>query len=213
MRSDWKLGDVYVFTNEYASIGWIQKEPETSKVPYQQASVYGGPFNSKFWAMKTDENGLTLGAQSWPCQKPPWGRLTAVNVATGEFAWQVRLGVTDELPEGKRNTGRIGFGGPIVTAGGVLFIGATNDRRFRAFDSKTGKQLWETKLDYSAIAVPITFQGKKVTAVCGNHGRQRRRGRDGSGSPRRGILGRIHVAVGYLRALSQCSTPLPSLMR
>lgn len=174
--TDPKLGYVYVFTNEYASIGWIQKEPETSKVPYQQASVYGGPFNSKFWAMKTDENGLTLGAQSWPCQKPPWGRLTAVNVATGEFAWQVRLGVTDELPEGKRNTGRIGFGGPIVTAGGVLFIGATNDRRFRAFDSKTGKQLWETKLDYSAIAVPITFMGKNyrqyvaITAANGGAG-------------------------------------------
>jgi glucose dehydrogenase len=174
--SDPKLGYVYVFTNEYASIGWIQKEPEASKVPYQQASIFGNPFNSKFWALKKDANGLTLGEQSWPCQKPPWGRLTAVNAATGEFAWQVRLGVTDELPEGKRNTGRIGFGGPIVTAGGVLFIGATNDKRFRAFDSRTGKQLWETKLDYSAIAVPITYQGKDgkqyvaVTAANGGAG-------------------------------------------
>src|SRR5579863_9835359 len=174
--SDPKLGYVYVFTNEYASIGWIQNEPETSKVPFQQASIYGNPFNSKFWALKKDANGLTLGEQSWPCQKPPWGRLTAVNAATGEFAWQVRLGVTDELPEGKKNTGRIGFGGPIVTAGGVLFIGATNDKRFRAFDSKTGKQLWETKLDYSAIAVPITYQGKDgrqyvaITAANGGAG-------------------------------------------
>jgi quinoprotein glucose dehydrogenase len=63
-----------------------------------------------------------------------------------------------------------------VTAGGLLFIGATNDRRFRAFDSKTGKQLWETKLDYSAIAVPITFQGKDgwqyvaITAANGGAG-------------------------------------------
>lgn len=174
--SDPRLGYVYVFTNEYASIGWIQKEPETSKVPYQQASIFGNPFNSKFWALKKDQNGLTLGQQSWPCQKPPWGRLTAVNAATGEFAWQVRLGVTDELPEGKKNTGRIGFGGPIVTAGGLLFIGATNDRRFRAFDSKTGKQLWETKLDYSAIAVPVTRQGKDgkqyvaITAANGGAG-------------------------------------------
>ena len=85
-------------------------------------------------------------------------------------------GVTDELPEGKKNTGRIGFGGPIVTAGGLLFIGATNDKRFRAFDSKTGRQLWETKLDYSAIAVPITFQGKDgkqyvaITAANGGAG-------------------------------------------
>jgi glucose dehydrogenase len=174
--SDPKLGYVYVFTNEYGSIGWVQKEPETSKVPYQQASILGSPFNSKFWAIKKDENGLTLGAQSWPCQRPPWGRLTAVNAATGEFAWQIPLGVTDELPEGKRNTGRIGFGGPIVTAGGLVFIGATNDKRFRAFDSKTGKQLWETKLDYSAIAVPVTFQGKSgkqyvaITAANGGAG-------------------------------------------
>jgi len=174
--SDPKLGYVYAFTNEYGSIGWIQKEPDTSKVPYQQASILGNPFNSKFWALKKDANGLTLGAQSWPCQKPPWGRLTAVNAATGDFAWQIRLGVTDELPEGKKNTGRIGFGGPIVTAGGLVFIGATNDKRFRAIDSKTGKELWETKLDYNAIAVPMTFQGKDgkqyvaITAANGGAG-------------------------------------------
>jgi quinoprotein glucose dehydrogenase len=158
--ADPRLGYVFAFTNEYASIGWIQKEKEGSQVPYQQASVFGSPFNSKFWWRRTDDRGRLLGASSWPCQKPPWGRLTAVNVATGEFAWQIRLGVTDELPEGKRNTGRIGFGGPIVTAGGLLFIGATNDKRFRAFDSRTGKQLWETTLDHSAISVPITYQGK-----------------------------------------------------
>jgi glucose dehydrogenase len=158
--SDPKLGYVYVFTNEYGSIGWIQKEKEGSQVPYQQASILGSPFNSKFWWRRVDANGRLMGASSWPCQKPPWGRLTAVNAATGEFAWQIRLGVTDELPEGKRNTGRIGFGGPIVTAGGLVFIGATNDKRFRAFDSRTGKLLWETKLDYSAIAVPMTYRGK-----------------------------------------------------
>jgi glucose dehydrogenase len=158
--ADPRLGYVFAFTNEYGSIGWIQKEKEGAQVPYQQASVFGSPFNSKFWWRRTDERGRLLGASSWPCQKPPWGRLTAVNLATGEFAWQIRLGVTDELPEGKRNTGRIGFGGPIVTAGGLLFIGATNDKRFRAFDSRTGRQLWETKLDYSAISVPITYQGK-----------------------------------------------------
>ncbi len=174
--SDPKLGYVFVFTNEYGSIGWVQKEPETSKVPYQQASILGNPFNSKFWALKKDANGLTLGAQSWPCQKPPWGRLTAVNAATGEFAWQIRLGVTDELPEGKKNTGRIGFGGPIVTAGGLVFIGATNDKRFRAIDSRTGKELWETKLEYNAIAVPMTYQGKDgkqyvaITAANGGAG-------------------------------------------
>jgi quinoprotein glucose dehydrogenase len=158
--SDPKLGYVFAFTNEYGSIGWIQKEPEGARVPYQQASILGNPVASKFWDRKIDASGRLLGEQSWPCQKPPWGRLTAVNAATGEFAWQIKLGVTDELPETKRNTGRVGFGGPMVTAGGLVFIGATNDNRFRAIDSRTGKELWVAKLDYGAHSVPITFQGK-----------------------------------------------------
>ena len=95
-----------------------------------------------------------------PCQNPPWGLLSAVNVNTGDIAWQVHLGITDTLPAGKQDTGRPSNGGPIVTAGGVTFIGGTDDQRFRAFDSKTGKELWAAKLDYSAHATPITWQGK-----------------------------------------------------
>ena len=83
-----------------------------------------------------------------------------MNASTGEFAWRVPLGVTDELPEGKKNTGRYNLGGPIVTAGGLVFIGATNDHRFRAFDSKTGKELWVTRLTNSAASVPMTYLGK-----------------------------------------------------
>jgi quinoprotein glucose dehydrogenase len=86
--------------------------------------------------------------------------LTAVNVNTGDIAWQVNLGISDLLPEGKKDTGRPSNGGPIVTAGGVTFIGGTDDQRFRAFDSKSGKELWTYKLDYSAHATPITYQGK-----------------------------------------------------
>ena len=83
-----------------------------------------------------------------------------MNANTGDIAWKVTLGVTDELPEGKKNTGRLSMGGPIVTAGGLVFIGASNDKRFRAFDSKTGKELWAARLDMSAHAIPITYQGK-----------------------------------------------------
>jgi quinoprotein glucose dehydrogenase len=80
--------------------------------------------------------------------------------------------VTDELPEEKKNTGRINMGGSIATAGGVVFIGATNDKRFRAFDAKTGKELWTTKLDNSAISVPMTYQaqGKQYVAVTASGG-------------------------------------------
>jgi quinoprotein glucose dehydrogenase len=98
--------------------------------------------------------------QQLPCQQPPWGTLTAVNVNTGEFAWRVPLGVTDSLPPGKQNTGRPGNGGTIATAGGLVFVGATDDARFRAFDAKTGKEVWTYQLKGAAQATPITFQGK-----------------------------------------------------
>ena len=80
---------------------------------------------------------VRIGDANWPCQKPPWGRLTAVNASTGDIAWQVPLGITEQLPEGKQNTGRPALAGPIVTAGGVLFIASTDDNRFRALDAKT----------------------------------------------------------------------------
>ena len=100
------------------------------------------------------------GERGWLCNRPPWGNLVAVNARTGDIAWKVPLGITDELPEGKQKTGRLNLGGPIVTAGGLVFIGASNDRRFRAFDSKTGKELWVTRLEMSAHAVPVTYRGR-----------------------------------------------------
>jgi len=86
--------------------------------------------------------------------------LTAVNVNTGEFAWRVTLGVTDRLPPDKQKTGRPSSGGSIATASGLVFIGATDDGRFRAFDAKTGRELWAVKLGASAHATPITYLGK-----------------------------------------------------
>lgn len=100
------------------------------------------------------------GSQQLPCQQPPWGELAAVNVNTGEIAWKTPLGVTDGLPEGKRNTGRPGNGGTIATAAGLVFVGATDDARFRAFDAKTGKELWTVPLKGAAEATPMTFEGR-----------------------------------------------------
>lgn len=108
-----------------------------------------------------------------PCTPLPWGQLVAVNVNTGKIAWRSTLGVTDILPKGKQNTGRPGLGGPIVTASGLTFIGATDDARFRAFETKTGKELWTVKLPASAEATPITYtdsQGKQYVAVVATGG-------------------------------------------
>jgi quinoprotein glucose dehydrogenase len=86
--------------------------------------------------------------------------LTAVDARTGKVKWQVPLGLIEELPEGKRLVGNSGNAGPTVTAGGLVFVGATNDKRFRAFDSETGRQLWETTLANNANANPLTYRGR-----------------------------------------------------
>jgi PQQ-dependent dehydrogenase (methanol/ethanol family) len=97
----------------------------------------------------------------WPCQVGPWGEMVAINVNTGDEAWRVPLGVVPELEAvGIRNTGTMNMGGSIATSTGLVFIGATNDRRFRAFDAKTGKVLWETQLEAGAYATPITYRGR-----------------------------------------------------
>jgi quinoprotein glucose dehydrogenase len=108
------------------------------------------------------------------CQRPPWGRLTAVNVHTGEIVWQSVLGVSDNLPESIQRTGRPNVGGSIATAAGLVFIGATDDSRFRAFDAASGRELWTAKLEAAAHATPITYLGKSgrqfvvVTATGGS---------------------------------------------
>jgi quinoprotein glucose dehydrogenase len=108
-----------------------------------------------------------------PCTPTPWGQLVAVDVNTGKIAWRSTLGVTDSLPAGKQNTGRPGLGGAIVTASGLTFIGATDDARFRAFDTRTGKELWTVKLPASAEATPITYadaKGRQYVAVVATGG-------------------------------------------
>ena len=104
---------------------------------------------------------------NWPCQKPPWGRLTAINTSTGDVAWQVPLGVTDQLPEGRQRTGRPLLAGPIATASGLLFIASTDDNRFRALDAKGGRELWTARLDQRGNADPITYRtgNKQYVAV------------------------------------------------
>jgi quinoprotein glucose dehydrogenase len=93
-----------------------------------------------------------------PCQIPPWANLYAIDTSTGQIAWTSVLGVTDGLANPK--TGRPNVGGPIVTGGGLIFIGATDDRRLRAFDVKTGKEVWTFQLPGSVYGTPLTYRGK-----------------------------------------------------
>ncbi len=100
------------------------------------------------------------GSTRMPCQEGPWGELMAVDVNNGKIAWRTTLGRTLTLPADKQLTGRPNMGGPTVTASGLVFIGATDDSRFRAFDARNGKQLFEVELAASAHAVPMTYMGK-----------------------------------------------------
>ncbi len=97
----------------------------------------------------------------WPCQKPPWGLLSAVSSETGDLAWQVPLGSYPELEAlGFPNAGTPNIGGVTATAGGVLFVAGTLDNKMRAFESKSGKELWSTELGAAGHAIPITYEGK-----------------------------------------------------
>ena len=156
--TDPELGYIFVNSKDEPSTGWIAPNPrynektKDTEFPYVQQS--GGTLSAE----ARDADGRSLG--NLPCFRPPWASLMAVNAATGEFVWRVPLGVNDNMPEGKKNVGSPGYGGPMVTAGGLVFIGATRDRRFRAFDSRTGKELWSTRFDYNVTAIPITYMGK-----------------------------------------------------
>ncbi|MDB5702196.1 MAG: quinoprotein glucose dehydrogenase [Sphingomonadales bacterium] len=101
-----------------------------------------------------------MGGLRLPCQKPPWGNLTAIDVAKGRIVWQVPLGITDSLPLDRQKTGRPNVGGPLATATGLIFIGASDDSRFRAFAAESGRELWTFRLGASAHATPITYLGR-----------------------------------------------------
>ena len=99
-------------------------------------------------------------AKGWPCINPPWGEMIAVNANTGDIAWRVPLGVADDFGEAGKNYGIMNLGGSVATGGGLVFIGATLDGFFRAFDTHTGKELWTATLPAPASATPISYRGK-----------------------------------------------------
>jgi glucose dehydrogenase len=139
------LGYLFFNTLDLADVGKLSKAEPASKLIYSKGGF------ARFW---NPDN-------FWPCQAPPWGEMVAINVNTGEYAWRVPLGIVPELEaKGIHNTGALNMGGSATTATGLVFIGATNDRHFRAFDGKSGKILWDIQLEAGAYASPIIYQGK-----------------------------------------------------
>ena len=158
-----QLGFLFISTNELGQVSGLKDRAANATDPARadgqgnrvdpDGPYQGFPGGGRFSIRGSD-------TQQLPCQQPPWGQLTAVNVHTGEFAWRVTLGITESLPADKQNTGRPGNGGTIATAGGLVFVAATDDSRFRAFDARTGKELWTFKLAAAAQATPMTYEGR-----------------------------------------------------
>ena len=136
-------------------------ENNTEKFGYKPRYV------NKRWRRLTDQDG-------YPGIKPPWGTLNAIDLNTGDYLWRVPLGEYPELTEkGIPITGRTSYGGPIVTASGLVFIAGTGDEKIRAFDKETGKEVWERSLPSGGFATPITYEvkGKQYIALAVGGGR------------------------------------------
>ena len=143
-------GYLFVNISNVGTVGMMKPQPAGSPEAYAWGSPWGT--YSRFWD-----------SHHYPCQQPPWGTLSAVNLNTGSIAWRVTLGVVDELAaKGIPKTGIYNLGGSIATDGGLVFIAATSDHRLRAFDAKTGKELWVTKLESDGHATPLTYLGPQT---------------------------------------------------
>jgi len=118
-----------------------------------------------------------LDADGYPAIQPPWGTLTAINMDSGKFVWKIPLGEYPELAaKGMTNTGTENYGGPIATAGGLLFIAASSfDKKFRAFDKDSGKLLWETTLPAAGNATPSTYEvdGRQYVVIVAGGGKSK----------------------------------------
>lgn len=141
----------------------VFSEHSTTRIPEVRNKEFGfkPAYVNKVWKKLTDQNG-------YPGIKPPWGTLNAIDLNTGDYLWKVPLGEYPELTKkGIPITGTENYGGPLATAGGLVFIAATPDEKFRAFDRKSGKIVWEYQLPAGGFATPITYEvdGKQYIVI------------------------------------------------
>ncbi|MDQ6813775.1 MAG: PQQ-binding-like beta-propeller repeat protein [Bacteroidota bacterium] len=155
-----KEPDAAKISDEHRENG-VSKKEKKADFPYTPRYV------TKIWKPFTDQDG-------YPAIKPPWGTLNAIDLNTGDYVWRIPLGEFPELTKkGIPITGTESYGGPCVTAGGLVFIAGTKDERIRAFDKKTGNQLWQYQLPAGGFATPVTYKanGKQYVAIAVGGGR------------------------------------------
>ena len=148
------LGYYIINTTDSGDMGIVRPQDSDPGAPPESPRLFDHPVGvSPF-------TGGALTVKGWPCWQPPWGRLTAINVNTGDIAWQIPFGTMEGVPAGIKTGAPSLGGGPMTTAGGLIFIGAARDGMLRAFDSKTGQELWSVKTPEVAHANPISYLGK-----------------------------------------------------
>ena len=156
---DPRLG--YYFINSHDRGGVQKMVPQVPAKERPKGQISGAGDSSQVPFLRRNVGAITNPATGWPCQSPPWGELFAINVNTAEVAWRIPFGRVESLEKiGVMNTGSYNIGGSVATVSGLLFIGASDDQRFHAYESKTGKLLWETKLPANAFSNPITYLGR-----------------------------------------------------
>jgi quinoprotein glucose dehydrogenase len=165
-------GLLVIPTNRLPSVVHLIPREEGKK---RQAEYPGGEYAQQKGAPYWMHREFLLGPNRIPCNAPPWGTLTAIDVKTGEVRWESPLGYFPWLESNPaaKQWGSVSLGGPIVTGGGLAFIGGTFDPHLRAFDVETGKEIWAGELPTSARATPMTFRaasGKQYVVIsAGGH--------------------------------------------
>jgi quinoprotein glucose dehydrogenase len=174
-----------------AVIRYLTKAPQQQQPPPPRAARGGGPPADPVAAegaggkTTNDMPYKTIGfrrftdPEGYPATAPPWGTLSAIDLNTGKYLWKIPFGTYPELvAKGMSNTGSDNYGGPVVTDGGLLFIGASVfDQKFHAYDKTTGKLLWETELPFSGLATPATYMvnGKQYVVIAAGGGQSSRK--------------------------------------
>jgi quinoprotein glucose dehydrogenase len=166
-----------------ALMQFLKREPESNAADPDRGGLYSAAADGTTMKYEVTGSRDFLDSEGYPAITPPWGRLNAIDLNTGKYLWKIPLGEYPELAaKGLTNTGSDNYGGPMITASGLLFIGATAyDKKFRAFDSSTGSLLWETLLPFAGTATPATYMvdGKQYVVIASG-GSQFARGPTGS---------------------------------
>lgn len=166
----------YLYEPDAEQAAAVYKENNVESIDKTEGDKPDFGFKPKYvakdWNRLVDQDG-------YPGVKPPWGTLNAIDLNTGDYLWRVPLGEYPELTKkGIPITGMESYGGPIATAGGLVFIAGTKDEHIRAFDKKTGKVVWEYLLPAAGFATPITYEveGKQYIVIAAGGGRGQKTG-------------------------------------